>query len=345
MADKEGARWHAINSHAALAFVEIQHRRAALPLTVRARRARGWRGGSPRRPRSDPSGGRGLLAHPRRLERLSLACESLPAHESSTPHRPELPEAPVGLYAALLAMAPERHGGQHPVTGVDQLVDLSMGLVELAPPTVQELPEILRPAIQAPGAGDRVSGDVLELGRSVGEHALEIASVESLVATAHHFHGLPRHRLHPRAGCFKGLGTVPVAAMASDLPVTQCEDVEGREPPFYAAASAAANLPAGYYYVISVVEDLLGFKSVRTPCREPLGKPGLDLVAATVDLPVDRDPGGNLPLDLRVKRVKRGLIIGAVERAGSVRTSSTFPSDIAPRSISRQRPPLSIRGG
>jgi len=74
-------------------------------------------------------------------------------------------------------------------------------------------------------------------------------------------------------------------------------------------------LHAAYNYVLSVVEHFLGLKSVRIPCREPLGKPPLGLVAATVNLPADGDPGRNLPLDFRVKRLKGGLVIGAVKRA------------------------------
>ena len=125
--------------------------------------------------------------------------------------------------------------------------------------------------------------------------------------------------------------------MASDLPVTQCEDVVGREPHFYAATSAAADLRAAYEYVISVVEHFLGLKSVHIPCREPLGKPPVDLVAATEDLPADGDPGGNLPLDFRVKRLKRRLIIGAIKRA----EQRTHDLDVAlrhrPPSIPRRR--------
>ena len=90
--------------------------------------------------------------------------------------------------------------------------------------------------------------------------------------------------------------------------------MKGRQPHFYAATSAVADLDAGYNNVLSVVEHFFEFKSVRIPSREPLGKPPLDLVAATVNLLADGDPGRNLPLDFRVKRVKRGLIIGALKR-------------------------------
>ena len=124
-----------------------------------------------------------------------------------------------------------------------------------------------------------------------------------------------RHRLLPQSHGFEGFGTVPVAAMASDFPVTQCEDVEGREPHLYAATSAAADLQATYNDVISVVEHFLWLKSERIPCREPLSKPRLDLVAATVDLLADGDPGRNLPLDFRAERLKRPVIIGTVKRA------------------------------
>jgi hypothetical protein len=58
--------------------------------------------------------------------------------------------------------------------------------------------------------------------------------------------------------------------MASYRPVTQCEDVEAREPDFYAATSAAADLHAAYHYVISVVKHLLGIKSARIPLGKPL---------------------------------------------------------------------------
>jgi hypothetical protein len=54
---------------------------------------------------------------------------------------------------------------------------------------------------------------------------------------------------------------------------------------------------------------------VPAPEPEPLGKPLLDLVAATVDHPADGDPGRFLPLDFRVQRLKRGLIVGALKRA------------------------------
>jgi hypothetical protein len=103
--------------------------------------------------------------------------------------------------------------------------------------------------------------------------------------------------------------------MAGDLPVAECEDGEGREPHFYAATAATADLHAAYNYLVSVGEHFLGLKSVRIPCPEPLRKPPLDLVAPTVDLLADGDPGRNLPLDFRVKRLERGLIIGAVKRA------------------------------
>jgi hypothetical protein len=58
----------------------------------------------------------------------------------------------------------------------------------------------------------------------------------------------------------------------SDLPVAQCEDGEGREPHFYAATSATADLHAAYNYLVSVGEHFLGLKSVRIPCPEPLRK-------------------------------------------------------------------------
>jgi hypothetical protein len=91
--------------------------------------------------------------------------------------------------------------------------------------------------------------------------------------------------------------------------------VEGREPHFYAAAWATGDLHAAYNHVVSVIEHLLGHKSVRVPCPEPLGKPPLDLVAAPVNLVADGDPWRNMPLDFRVKRLKRGLVVGAVKRA------------------------------
>jgi hypothetical protein len=103
--------------------------------------------------------------------------------------------------------------------------------------------------------------------------------------------------------------------MASDLPVTQREHVEGGEHHLDAATSAAADLHAAHNYVIPLVEHFLGLKSERIPCREPLGKPPLDLVAATVNLLADGDPGRNLPLDFRATRLKRRVIIGAVKRA------------------------------
>jgi hypothetical protein len=151
-------------------------------------------------------------------------------------------------------------------------------------------------------------------------------------------HVLLRHRLLAQPDGFEGFGTVAVAAMASDLPVTQCDDGERRDPHFYTAVSASADLHAADYNVIAVVEVLLGFKSERIPCREPLGKPRLDLVAATVNLLPDRDPGRNLPFDFRVKRLKRDLIVASIE--GLV----VPPHDLhallrhRPRSISRNAP-------
>src|SRR6185503_376746 len=79
------------------------------------------------------------------------------------------------------------------------------------------------------------------------------------------------------------------------------------------AVSAAADLHAADHDLIAVVEVLLGFEPERLPCREPLGKPGLDLVATTIGLLADRDPGRNLPFDVRVERLERDLIVASIE--------------------------------
>jgi hypothetical protein len=113
--------------------------------------------------------------------------------------------------------------------------------------------------------------------------------------------------------------------------VTQGEDVKGREPHFDAAPSATGGLHAADKHVVSVVEHFLGLESVRIPRPEPLGKPPLDLFAATVDLPADGDPGRNLPFDFGVKRRERGLIIGAVIRT----EQRTHELDV----LLRHRPP------
>jgi hypothetical protein len=157
---------------------------------------------------------------------------------------------------------------------------------------------------------------------------------------------LERTRLPRQPGSLEGLGTVAIAPVAGDLPVTQREDVEGREPHFHAATSATAGLHPAYNHMVSTVEHFLGLKAVRIPCSEPLGKPPLDLVAATVDLPADRDPGRNLPFDLGVKRRERGLIIGAVIRTEQRTHELHVLLRHRPPSISREPatgPPLTGR--
>jgi hypothetical protein len=54
-------------------------------------------------------------------------------------HRPQSVSAP------LLATSTERQVGQHLITRIDQVVDLNMGFVELAPPPVPELAECSGP--------------------------------------------------------------------------------------------------------------------------------------------------------------------------------------------------------
>ena len=75
----------------------------------------------------------GLLRQPHGFEGVGPAWEPLPPHGGPVLHRPHLADAPVGLDPALLPKAPHGCRREHLVSGVDEFMDLNMGVIELAP--------------------------------------------------------------------------------------------------------------------------------------------------------------------------------------------------------------------
>ena len=107
--------------------------------------------------------------------------ESQPANEAAVPHSPHAQGLPSRLHAAVFATAAQGEGGEHPIlSGVDQLVDLDMNVVELAPERLGDPSERLRAPLDTRKVWDKGPGrNELELRWSIRKlyRTLDVASV------------------------------------------------------------------------------------------------------------------------------------------------------------------------
>jgi len=139
----------------------------------------------------------GLLPQPGGFEGCGPIGESQPADEAAVPHGIHAQRVPTRLHTTVFATAAQGEGGEHLISGVDQLVELDTRVVELGPESLNDPPERLRAALNARKVWDEGPGrQKLEFGWSVRElyRALNVASVEGLEYSPDHLHVLLRHR-------------------------------------------------------------------------------------------------------------------------------------------------------
>src|SRR5262245_61863341 len=205
-------------------------------------------------------------------------------------------------------MALQRGRRDHPISGVDEFVDLYTGVVELAPERLRKAPESLPSPVHAPDAGDQTRGDILEVRGKKSNHAIDVASVERLVAAPHDLDVLLRHRLSRQSHGLEGFAVRGEGSVTDDLAVMH----RPYPTPLLAHADAAALSTRSHLAqgddIVAGVDELV---HVQAYVLERLANHGDQLLKAI--MPVEGARVGGIrvlnPDDLGVKEPKHGLSV------------------------------------
>src|SRR5262249_49145699 len=130
---------------------------------------------------------------------------------------------PLRLRATVLPATPNGRPHQDRVTSVDQLLDLDVGILELALQPVHELPVSLRSVKDSRASGDRPAGGVSEIRGDVSKCPIHISSAVRLEGAPHNLDVLLRHRLPLKPGGFEGLSGVEVVPKPNELAVLELD--------------------------------------------------------------------------------------------------------------------------
>src|SRR5262249_10653 len=121
-----------------------------------------------------------LLRQSRGFEGFGAVRVPLAPNDLAALDYPHLPDDPVRLRATVLPATSNGRPHQDRVTSVDQLLDLDVGILELALQPVHELPVSLRSVKDSRASGDRAAGGVSEIRGDVSKCPIHISSAVRL---------------------------------------------------------------------------------------------------------------------------------------------------------------------
>jgi hypothetical protein len=148
----------------------------------------------------------------------------LPANQAAVTHGPYAPKIPVRLGAAEPSTAPKDDRDEYLVSGVDQLDELHIGVIEFGPEQFRGAPQPFGPPLHGRKVGqEQPGGHELELRWRVDDRyrALQVASVEGRQEPPEQLDVLLRHRprsISPKSAAFHAKRRFSSKANYCDIP-------------------------------------------------------------------------------------------------------------------------------